>query len=399
MGDVGGDNESEAGTDDGITQQGQGLDDLSDVIVINELLSYCVFHYNNSSMDSIKRVVIDFYHPTEISEAKRILWNSSSQEIIGPRPLRRNPNANGKNLDDIFTALQVLDEPSETIPTFAAVKLDRVPRYAPEEIDMTSMILRINDLERKYARLDKQVANNSDTIQTVMNVQMQTNSYASAMRREPDNAQLQPRNSSTSVAPLARTSNNQNISVGTRVGDPRPPRIPDAAATPSIGNSIAAPDSSLISAPAAAAAAGTSNPTSSGGDAGTENDHVDGFQRPVNQIRRERKRERRNNNIIFGTKEPTTLKAGPRLKEIFVFNLESNTDDNAIKTHLESKGVNVVELEKRSHADAVRKSYRLVINHKDNDIVMNSECWPEGVGIRPYYRPRDKSKTSVNTTQ
>ena len=202
MGDVGGDNESEAGTDDGIAQQRQGLDDLSEVIVINELLSYCVFHYNNSSVDSIKRVVVDFYHPTEISEAKRILWNSSSQEIIGPRCLRRNPNANGKNLDDIFTALQVLDEQSETIPTFAAVKLDWVPRYAPKEIDMTSMILRINDLERKCASLDKQVANNSDTIQTVMDAQMQSNSYASAMKRGPDNAQLQPRNSSTTLAPL-----------------------------------------------------------------------------------------------------------------------------------------------------------------------------------------------------
>ena len=392
MGDVGGDNESEAGTDDDSTQQRQGLDDLSDVIVINELLSYCVFHYNNSSVDAIKRVVIDFYHPTEISEAKRILWNSSSQEIIGPRPLRRNPNANGKNLDDIFTALQVLDEQSETIPTFAAVKLDGVPRYAPEEIDMTSMILRINDLERKCARLDKQVANNSDTIQTVMDAQMQSNSYASAMKRGPDNAQLQPRNSSTTVATPARTSN-QNVSFGTRVGDPRPPRVQGPAATPSIGTtSVAAPDSNSISAAAAAAVA--SNPTSSGGDAGAENDHGDGFQRPANQIRRERKRARKNNNIIFGTKEPTTLKAGPRLKEIFVFNLESDTDDNAIKTHLESKG-----LEKRSHADAVRKSYRLVINYTDNDIVMNSECWPEGVGIRPYYRPRDKSKTSVNTTQ
>ena len=245
---------------------------------------------------------------------------------------------------------------------------------------MTSMISRINDLERKCARLDKQVANNSDTIQTVMDVQMQTNSYASAMKRMPDNAQLQRRNSSTSVAPLVRTSNNQNISVGTRVDDLRPPRVPGAAATPSIGNSVAAPDSSSISAPAAAA--GTSNPTSSGVDAATENDHGDGFQRPANQIRRERKRERRNNNIIFWTKEPTTRKAGPRLKGIFVFNLESNTDDNAIKTHLESKCVNVVELEKRSHEDVVRKSYRLVINHKDNDIVMNSECWPEGVGIK-----------------
>ena len=101
---------------------------------------------------------------------------------------------------------------------------------------------------------------------------------------------------------------------------------------------------------------------SSGGDTGTEND---GFQRPANQRRRDRKRERRNNDTIFGTKELTTLKAGPRLKEIFVFNLESNTDDNAIKIHLESKGVNVVEIEKRSHVDAVRKSYRLVIYHKD----------------------------------
>ena len=114
---------------------------------------------------------------------------------------------------------------------------------------MTSMISRINDLERKCARLDKQVANSSDTIQTVMDAQMQTNSYALAMKRRPDNAQLQRRNSSTSVAPLVRTSNNQIISVGTRVGDLRPPRVPGAAATPSIGNSVAAPDSSSISAP------------------------------------------------------------------------------------------------------------------------------------------------------
>ena len=150
--------------------------------------------------------------------------------------------------------------------------------------------MRINDLERKCASLDKQVANNSDTIQTVMDAQMQSNSYASAMKRGPDNAQLQPRNSSTTLAPLQEHwIRMSHLALELVILDHHVFRGP--AATPSTGtNSVAAPDSFSIS--ATAAAAGASDPTSSGGDAGTENDHGNGLQRPANQIRRERKRER-----------------------------------------------------------------------------------------------------------
>lgn len=51
---------------------------------------------------------------------------------------RRDSEARLKHdaeVDDILAAFKKIDESNTRIPTFVAVKLDRLPRYEPEELN------------------------------------------------------------------------------------------------------------------------------------------------------------------------------------------------------------------------------------------------------------------------
>ena len=60
--------------------------------------------------------------------------------------------------DDIIKTLVKIDRDAGDQPIFVAVKLDRLLGYSPEEIDLISVVERLNDLERKFVCLDHTVA-------------------------------------------------------------------------------------------------------------------------------------------------------------------------------------------------------------------------------------------------
>ena len=125
-------------------------------IVINELLAYCTYHMNNSSAETLKKVVLKFYHPDEIITASNVL-SQECPTVAGSVVRHRNTPAREAHVahaHDIIKALAKIDCSDEVFPLFVAAKIDRIPRYSPEEIDLTSVVERLNDLERKFGVLD-----------------------------------------------------------------------------------------------------------------------------------------------------------------------------------------------------------------------------------------------------
>ena len=57
-------------------------------------------------------------------------------------------------------------------PQFAAIKLDRLPQYGPEKLDLTSLVMQLMDLERHCSRLDGQMAECKETVATMLDVQV-----------------------------------------------------------------------------------------------------------------------------------------------------------------------------------------------------------------------------------
>ena len=160
------------------------MDNGDHKIVINELLSYCSYHLDNSSAESIKKVVLNFYHPDEIIAASNVL-SKECADVAGTAVRHCNTPARGAHVahaDDVIKTLVKIDRDAGDQPIFVAAKLDRLPRYSPEEIDLISVVERLNDLERKFAHLDHTVAKQTDTMAMILDAQCRRG-YADAARQ------------------------------------------------------------------------------------------------------------------------------------------------------------------------------------------------------------------------
>lgn len=135
----------------------QSLIKTSASYVVNELLSYVHFYRDRSSMEALHKAVTGFYHPTEITEAKRRLTSEFSTQLVDcPHIVARRQTStrslNDVETEDIIRIFEFLDDRSMLANfLFAAVTLDRLPKYAPEEVNICSVA-------EKQARIDSNVA-------------------------------------------------------------------------------------------------------------------------------------------------------------------------------------------------------------------------------------------------
>ena len=119
--------------------------------VVNELLAYIMFHYMQCTENDIKQVILDFYDPHTINDAKRAIWEHCG-EHLPPFEARRNSPVGGsvqeKDVNDIMFAVKEMDrrDTSETT-VFVATRLDGLPRVTPGEVDPISLLERVTLLE------------------------------------------------------------------------------------------------------------------------------------------------------------------------------------------------------------------------------------------------------------
>ena len=113
---------------------------------INEMIVYILTYRNKSNVNSLKKVVLDYYSPTEITEGKRVLLAVYMEQIQANMNFvtdRRNSvlrAAQEADLDDILAALDYLDSAEALNATFAAVAADRMPKYGPEELNICAVV-------------------------------------------------------------------------------------------------------------------------------------------------------------------------------------------------------------------------------------------------------------------
>ena len=123
---------------------------------INELLTYIIHYRNNSTINNIKKVIINFYNCEEILLAKKLLWELCKDrlDLIIVRKSTEQRSSSEANLSDIVDALQKLDNEEAVIPNFVAVNLDRLPDKKPEELNIISVGNKISQLEDKSVNCD-----------------------------------------------------------------------------------------------------------------------------------------------------------------------------------------------------------------------------------------------------
>lgn len=123
-----------------------GTPQVSSTVVVNELLSYTLFYRDRSSVDNLRKVLVSFYTPNEIAESKRILvkeYNTAlkSTPFVTKRQKSSSRTAHEAEVDDILGALNHLDSQSALDSVvFSGVNYDRVPKYAPEEVNIMTVV-------------------------------------------------------------------------------------------------------------------------------------------------------------------------------------------------------------------------------------------------------------------
>ena len=157
-------------------------------IIINELLCYANHHIDKSSAQAIWDAISNFYHPDEIKSAKSILWTVYS-DILPDTHDRRNSvarPAHEKEVWDIIEAVTKITEMSDIENgepfMFVSCDLNRLPNHAPEEINIVS-VQRLFDIEKKIVTMEKVVEKNTESITTLFDIQLQSNSYVGAAKR------------------------------------------------------------------------------------------------------------------------------------------------------------------------------------------------------------------------
>ena len=148
-------------------------------VVQSELLTYVVYDYQRNSADTIKNTVLAFYTAEEIVNSKTTLWHTF-ENCLPPERRRvttEKRSANEANLADIIGAVSDLDAKGKVLSgRFCAMKLDRLPKYAPEETNVMSMMdrmrvveLQLNEVQDMSMRNRENIVKNARNIYEVAN--------------------------------------------------------------------------------------------------------------------------------------------------------------------------------------------------------------------------------------
>ena len=163
------------------------------ILVVNELLSYVFQYFDCSTAENLKNVVIDFYHPDEISKGKQLLWEYYNKYLPTIEHRRNTPSrpAHAAEAADIIQAMQKIDGCTDGPVQFVAMNLDRVPgAHGPEECDMMSMVSRIGKSENNISKIEKNTAKNADSINALFELVYEMRHNMS--RQKDDNTDFPP---------------------------------------------------------------------------------------------------------------------------------------------------------------------------------------------------------------
>ena len=362
------------------------------IFIVSEALLYMTHHLNNSSKESIKKVVCEYFHDSEVSYAQRMLWEACKDKLPPVEQRRTTASRSAKEAEDqdVLFALEKLDRDDVEIPKVYAEKLDRIPKFGPEEVDVYSVVERLSEIEKTLKTVKGAVKSHEDTITTLLELQCERNSYASVAKSAPPgtrpqmpgktnvldvNSILGDGRTSYDDVPLALGGSRPLPNDGTKgfwSVSPRPQR--QKAPISRHQSREHGPVRTPISIPAAQ--------VSSKQQTDTENND---FKIPKEQVKRHARRVRR---TVFGKSFHGSLKGAPRFTDLFVFRLHKESDCEMLENYMASKDIAVMESECISNEASQFKSFRLRINYNDFENVMSESFWPEGVGCRKYIRPR-----------
>ena len=370
-------------------------------VILNELLAYYTYYMNKGSIEPIVNAIILFYTPDEIRRAKDLLWRYYGHRLLGKYQKRRGGNnvpVEKADMKDIQDALRVIDTTLDENEqhSYVAQNMGRLPRAVPEEAEAGSMLARIRNLELEFARMDRVVTQNAVTIEE--------NTRAIEVGRDHAEAIGQASYEATAAAAAYVKAANQQVQhaqpggkVQRRDGVHQPRRtVPVSGGPP---GDVRNNDNDVRNNDVRNKGVDIARQHNSGmvdhhmsdrSDSDEQRDG-DGIDEQGFQLGRDERRKQRR-KAVFGNKgRSDTLKTGGKPRELFLFGLDADVTAEEIAGYIqgEDNSITVIgDIERRSREGADTTSFLIKVSWSDSKKLMESEFWPEGAGIRQYFRKR-----------
>jgi hypothetical protein len=115
-------------------------------LILDELLSYVGFYRNKSNVENLRRIVLTYFSPEDIGQAKRLIVGKFSSQLSSCAYIaeRRNSStraAHEAEIEDIINIFDALDlQHAFTSCKFVASDLDKLPKYGPEEMNLACVV-------------------------------------------------------------------------------------------------------------------------------------------------------------------------------------------------------------------------------------------------------------------
>ena len=135
-------------------------------VIINNVLAYVNSYRGASSRLKIHNVCIKYFSEEDLLTARTVLFEEYNEALSCLKYPAKRVGSKFKtrsvmNMEDIFEAFDTLDSKSISVICAASNIID-LPKYNPEEVELTSMLERIinieNKLEEHSSRLDENYA-------------------------------------------------------------------------------------------------------------------------------------------------------------------------------------------------------------------------------------------------
>jgi hypothetical protein len=202
-------------------------------VVFSELLAYVNHYRDTATAANIHKVVLNYYSIAEINEAKKQLINAFNHAIpldSAFRTERRKSSARSAQdaeVEDVIGLFDLLDRQHmlNNDIKFAAVAIDRIPKYGPEELNIATMIDKQIHLESVIAELELKIdsmrSSVSDNVQSEQLNQIYANvtQFDSHLRKAVDNIDGQLNQFSAICHQLVNSASSKAHNNSNRVAD------------------------------------------------------------------------------------------------------------------------------------------------------------------------------------
>ena len=326
--------------------------------VVNELLMFMFSKLNTDTSEDIIHVVDGFYGEEAVSDAKAILWGRYSLlATLGRNVSRRTKQ---KHVEDLQDAIRLVDStyPDKSMMPYVFVARSMVnlpPSVKPATQPATDQppAPTTCPLENRLHILESQMA------------ELLKAATAEKSSRDVDCLDVTPGVATNGVRSYSEALD----------GSKPPQQIRDLSGMKAVGESSKAGKSAIDK--------DEQLPPRLNADSDGE---------WTTSTRRTRK-----GKAVYGKKQSDVLRAAPRRFEFVVFNITNDHGTESVRDYINNSDVNVLGIKTLTTPNATtdRLMFKVDVNYKDRDSVMDSDFWPENVGCREFYFKRKVEQTIV----